>query len=199
MHARHTSHQTIQTIACQQVLQENATVFSIQWTDIPASVAMHLTARKLFIRYLRALRRQTCNLVLPRLSREGVVFSLAGYLPLLEFQTCGEPSCKDRYFLRIVGGLLLQPGECKNGQLQFAVTHNHDGTTRLTLQLLDYCPLLLGSNRPSWLRRLLYRFTQAAIHQLVTVRFLTGLYRELTGSRACVQLVKVRVREGHPT
>jgi hypothetical protein len=68
----------------------------------------------------------------------------------------------------------------------------------VSLQLSEYCPLILGSSTPSPLRRWLYRLTQAAIHRLVTIRFLMLLYRDLAGSAAPAQVVNVNVREGRP-
>jgi hypothetical protein len=58
--------------------------------------------------------------------------------------------------------------------------------------------LILGSHSPSPVRIWLYRVTQAAIHRLVTVRFLSLLYHELAGPSAAVQVVNVAVRTGRP-
>jgi hypothetical protein len=69
---------------------------------------------------------------------------------------------------------------------------------RVALQLSEFCPLILGSSSPSLIRFWLYRLTQAAIHQLVTIRFLKLLYRDLAGSSAAVKLVPVAVRDGRP-
>lgn len=192
----------MQTIACQQVLQQDASVFSIQWTDLPASVAVGLSADMLFQRYLEAVQRQTAGLVRPRQDGVRTVFLLLGRYPLLEFTaegTADDGNGGDCRSLQIVGGVLVQSGECTNGRLLFSTAPMQDGTVRVTLQLMDYCPLLLGTGKPSWFRRWLYRLTQAALHRLVTVRFLAGLYRELTGSGAYVRVVKVQIREGLPT
>lgn len=68
----------------------------------------------------------------------------------------------------------------------------------VTLQLSDYCPLILGSSSPSKIRYWLYRLTQSTIHRLVTIRFLMLLYRDLAGPSACVKVVTGQVREGQP-
>jgi hypothetical protein len=99
--------------------------------------------------------------------------------------------------LRICGGLLVQARQCDRGELRFGVEPTPDGV-RASLQLSDFCPLILGGSSPSILRRWLYQFTQAAIHRLVTVRFLALLYRDLAGSSAKVRIVPVTVREGRP-
>jgi hypothetical protein len=69
---------------------------------------------------------------------------------------------------------------------------------RIGLRLSDYCPLLLGSRTPSLLHKWFYRLTQAAIHKIVTVRFLVRLYRERAGKNACCRVVRVNVRDGEP-
>jgi len=68
----------------------------------------------------------------------------------------------------------------------------------VSLQLSEFCPLILGSRSPSRIRFWLYRLTQAAIHRLVTVRFLVMLYREMCGVSARARVVAVKVREGQP-
>jgi hypothetical protein len=103
----------------------------------------------------------------------------------------------DSTTLRICGGLLVQPRQCDRGELRFGIETTLEGV-KVSLQLSDFCPLILGSSSPSPLRRWLYQLTQAAIHRLVTVRFLVLLYRELAGSAAKVQIVTVQVREGRP-
>jgi hypothetical protein len=99
--------------------------------------------------------------------------------------------------LRICGGLLVQSHQCDRGELRFSIEPTPEGV-KVSLQLSDYCPLILGSSTPSPLRRCLYRLTQAALHRLVTIRFLMILYRELAGSSAPVQVVNVSVRDGRP-
>jgi hypothetical protein len=91
----------------------------------------------------------------------------------------------------------VQPRQCDRGELLFDVAPVGSGA-KVSLQLSDYCPLLLGSPSPSVIRRWLYRLTQAAIHRLVTVRFLVLLYRDLAGVSAPVRVVAVKEREGRP-
>lgn len=183
-------------IACQQVLVEDSSVFSIQWSLFPFSVAADLTPRSLLERYLCYIRRTTCAVIQPRATENGIDFRLFGgpwsLISFLPAEESGEVT-----MLRICGGLLVQPHQCDRGELRFTVSRDRDGI-RVSLQLSDYCPLILGSSAPSALRRWLYRLTQAAIHRLVTIRFLMLLYRDLAGSSAPVRVVNVKVREGRP-
>ena len=71
-----------------------------------------------------------------------------------------------------------------------------NGGVKVTLQLSDYFPRLLGSRTPSLPRKWLYRLTQALIHRIVTVRFLARLYRELEGEKVRFRTVKVYVQSG---
>lgn len=185
-----------QEIACQQVLLEDSSVFSIQWSDIPEKLAAGITADLLLERYLGYIRRCTFAVIRPCRQGSGIEFrffgsgiSLITFLPPLREEGATV--------LRICGGLLVQPRQCERGELRFSVEQRGD-TVRLSLQLSEYCPLLLGSPSPSAAHRWLYRFTQAAIHRLVTVRFLALLYRELAGTAAPVRVVAARVREGRP-
>ena len=189
-----------QQIACQQVLQQDSSVFSIQWTDLPAGLPQ-LTGQELLQRYLHDITHQTRGLVRASSSAQGIGFWLAGQLPLISFLppetvTVSEGS---GLALRISGGWLVQPSQCARGELLLLTAGLPDGGQRITLRLADYCPLLLGSAHPSWLRRWLYRLTQAAIHRLVTVRFLARLYRDLAGPTACVRTIRVKVRDGRLT
>ncbi|QOX77715.1 hypothetical protein FY034_01765 [Trichlorobacter lovleyi] len=184
-------------IACQQVLQEDSSVFSIQWTDLPSELAGELTPSCLLERYLDAIRRMTWGLIRPKVTAVGISFGLFGRLSLLCFLK-PEPE-GDWLALRICGGLLVQRDQCERGELAFRCEPLPDGPVRVTLRLSDYCPLLLGSQRPSVVRRWLYRLTQATLHRLVTVRFLALLYRELGGGLRRVETVQVRVREGRVT
>lgn len=188
-------------VACQQILLQDASVYSVQWLVLPERYAHLVSAQLLLDRYLKLVRESTFSLIRPVRSTQGVRFRLfASSLSLLSFapveHLLGERS--ESVQLRINGGLLVQAGECSRGMLSL-LTEREEGGLRVTVQLSDYCPLLLGSARPSLLRRLFYRITQAYIHQAVTVRFLSDLYRELTGEkvRACVK--KVRVKEGRDT
>jgi hypothetical protein len=185
-----------QEIACQQVLVEDSSVFSVQWSIFPTRIAGDLTARSLLGRYLTYLRRATLSAIRPVESATGVEFRLPGSrLSLISFlpPETGDGSVT----LRICGGLLVQAQQCHRGELRFSVEAAPEGA-RVALQLSDYCPLILGGPSPSPLRRGLYRLTQAAIHRLVTIRFLALLYRDLSGLSAPVRVVSVNVRDGQP-
>ena len=184
-------------IACQQVLVEDNSVFSIQWTDLPLALAKNMTPQRLLEAYLRVIRRMTCGLIQPTVLADGIRFKLFGRLPLLCFLN-PEPE-GDWLALRICGGLLVQRDQCDRGELAFRCEPLPGDLVRVTLRLSDYCPLLLGSQRPSLLRRWLYRLTQATLHRLVTVRFLALLYRELGGIAGTVETIQVQVRSGRDT
>jgi hypothetical protein len=189
---------TEQEIACQQVLMEDSSVFSVQWTTMPACLAAGVTTDLLLDRYLAYIRRFTLTLIRPRVMTGGVEFRLLGLpLSLISFT---EPVRRQEergasLSLAICGGFLVQSDQCDRGDLTFLV-EEADGGVRLTLRLADFCPLLLGSASPSPFRKFLYRFTQAYIHKVVTVRFLARIYRELAGGSACVRIVPVRVCQG---
>lgn len=189
-------HHQHQEIACQQVLVEDSSVFSIQWSIFPAQIAAALTPRHLLDRYLSYIRRATHSAIRPSESATGIEFRLLGSdWSLISFlpPEVGETAL----ILRICGGLLVQPHQCHRGEMRFSVEPTAEGL-KISLQLSDYCPLILGSSSPSTVRRWLYRLTQAAIHRLVTVRFLVMLYRDLAGSASRVRIVNVNVRDGHP-
>ncbi len=185
-------------VACQQILAEDRSVFSIQWIDVPAPLPHHVTGDMLLADYLRHIGRFTLSIVRPVPVENGIEFRLGGSsIPLLRF----APPCREesdtvsRATLRICGGVLVQPKECHRGQLDFIV-EQRDPVTRLTLQLSDYCPLILGSSSPSPLRRWLHRLTQAYIHKAVTIRFLSRTFRRLTGTKPRTRIVTVAVRKG---
>ncbi len=183
-----------QEVACQQVLMEDNSVFSIQWTLLPESLAVGITPQLLAQRYLEYIRSCTWSVIRPCFGDDGLEFRfLNSRLSLIRFlpPVHGEGTL----LLRICGGLLVQPRQCHRGELCFQVTPTDSGT-RVSLQLSDYCPLLLGSPSPTLFHHWLYRLTQAAIHRLVTVRFLVLLYRDLAGVASPVQVVNVTVREG---
>jgi len=189
-----------QQIACQQVLLEDNSVFSIQWTDLPPGLP-RLDGQELLQHYLRDISQQTWGLVRPLVSDQGIAFALAGRLPLLTFLPPEPVTLAEGYglALRICGGWLVQPAQCERGELLLLTATLPDNGQRITLRLADYCPLLLGSPHPSWLRRWLYRLTQATLHRLVTIRFLARLYRRLAGPGACIRTVPVAVRDGRRT
>ena len=182
-----------QEIACQQVLVDDDSVFSIQRTVFPRLLANGITAEFLLNRYLAYVRSFTASAIRPVCQPEGVEFRLFGSsISLINFQAPVMEG--DALVLRISGGFLVQPQQCERGELSFSVEHQEDGI-RVSLELKDYCPLILGSS-PSIIRRWLYGFTQAAVHRLVTVRFLAMLYRELSGHKACVKVVRADIRQG---
>jgi hypothetical protein len=185
-----------QEIACQQVLIEDSSVFSVQWTVLSVSIAGTLSPLYVMQRYLAYIRTCTLSLIRPVELETGIEFRLlASSWSLINFYP--PLVTTDSSTLCICGGLLVQPRQCDRGEFRFSVDRVPDGV-RVALQLSEFCPLILGSSSPSLIRFWLYRLTQAAIHQLVTVRFLKLLYRELTGSSAAVKLVKVAIRVGRP-
>ncbi|CAG0959939.1 hypothetical protein GEOBC_00667 [Geobacteraceae bacterium] len=187
-----------QEIACQQVLMEDSSVFSVQWTTVSEHLGAGVTPDLLFDRYLAYVRRFTFSLIRPQVMADGVEFRLLG-LPVSLISFTVPVRRREEWgaslSLAICGGVLVQSNQCDRGDLSFLV-EEADGGVRLTLRLADFCPLLLGSASPSRVRKLLYRFTQAYIHKVVTVRFLARLYRELAGGAACVRVVPARVRSG---
>jgi hypothetical protein len=181
-------------IACQQVLCEDSSVFSIQWMTLASRHAGAVAPERLLERYLTHVRRFTLSLVRPARSTEAINFSLlTTRLNLLSFApplvTNDGPTSS--VTLRISGGYLVQPRECGRGELSFITEPCEEGI-KVVVRLADYCPLLLGSRRPSRGRKLLYRWTQALLHKVVTVRFLVRLYHELEGPGKRVRVVKAR-------
>ncbi len=189
-----------QQIACQQVLQQDNSVFSMQWTDLPAGLPP-FSAHDLLQRYLRDIRQLTIGLIRPVISAQGISFLLCGRWPLLSFLPPSPASTPkgDGLALRICGGLLVQRDQCERGELLLLLSQQAYGGQRITLRLADYCPLLLGSSQPSLFRRWLYRLTQSTMHRLVTVRFLVRLYRDLAGPAACVRIVNITLHNGRET
>ncbi len=185
-----------QKIVCQQLLMEDNTVFSVQWTVIPQEFACQLAPYFLLQRYLAHIRRVTLSLIRPVQRADGVEFRLLwSNLSLLSFSTPDLGKADGIMALRICGGMLVQPTECHRGELSFGTEHLPEGT-RVTVRLADYCPLLLGSSPPSKARKWLYRLTQAYLHRFVTVGFLGKVFRELAGKPVSIELVKAHEREG---
>jgi hypothetical protein len=185
-----------QEIACQQVLLEDASVFSIQWSLFPARCLAELSPETLLERYLVHIRRWSAGIIRPHGGPAGIEFRLAGTgLSLISFM----PQLFDgkSLLLRIRGGLLVQPRRCAGGELRFDVEEEPLGV-RVSLRLSGYSPRLLGGSHPSPVRIWLYSFSQGAIHRLVTVRFLASLFRELCGKAPGVRMVRVHVLEGRP-
>lgn len=188
-------------IACQQILAEDQSVFSIQWVVLPVTTPVEIDSQGLLTLYLDHIERFTLGMVRPFSNGTGLEFRLgSSSIPLLAFSPPHQEntSTGTRTTLRICGGFLVQPQECDRGQLDFLVEGVPEGT-RLTLQLSDYCPLLLGGRRPSAWRKWLYRLTQAYIHKIVTIRFLAMVYRQFTGITPKSRVVKVALRKGEET
>ena len=189
----------IPEIACQQILLQDGSVYSVQWLELPQRCAGRVTGRYLLTRYLKLVRDCTLSLVRPVVSPDGIEFRLLeSSLAFLRFAPpeflCGPAG--EAVHLRTVGGLLVREGEDPGtGKFSF-VSEIGEAGVRVTVQLFYSRPLLLGSARPSWLRRLLFRCTQGLIHRKLTVRFLSNLYRELTGDRGRTRVKQVRVKEG---
>jgi hypothetical protein len=180
-------------ISCQQVLTEDASVFSIQWADVPNT---GLSAEELLRRYLGYIKKCTLTLIRPVTHENGIEFRLVGTrLSLISF----SPPELTRFFaiIRISGGILLQRHRHKPGEFRFGIEPLPDGV-RVSIRLSDFFPLILGSSSPSLLRIWFYRSTQATIHRLITVRFLALLYNELSGVSARFQIVPVSIRIGKP-
>ncbi|MDD2898653.1 MAG: hypothetical protein PHI31_08045 [Desulfuromonadaceae bacterium] len=186
--------ETIQEIACQQVMVDDASIYSIQWTDLPDPIADSLSAATLLSRYLGYIHSCTQALIRPTTLESGIEFRLLWTrLSLISFL---PPEFIDSSAtLHICGGFLVQPRKSDHGKLRFGIEHLN-GYVRATLQLTDYYPMILGGHSPSPIRFWLYRYTQAALHRLVTVRFMSLLYGELAGFPAAVRIVNVFVRAG---
>ena len=185
-------------IFCQQLLMPDASVFSIQWTVFPEQCAAKLTPDFILEKYLSYLQRFTFSMVRPHITDSGLEFRLfSTKLHLLAF---AMPRYSDENGVRsvtlhICGGPFVQSKRCDRGSFSFLAGKTDMGIS-VTLQLSDYHPRLLGSTNPGWVRKLLYRLTQAYMHKIVTVRFLSNLYRELTGEKTLFRVVKARVRSG---
>jgi len=185
-------------IACQQILREDATVYSSQWLTVPHRHAGVVTPESLLDRYLVHIRCCTLSLVSPFRSAAGIDFRiLATGINLISFAppAFAENGSARSVTLRISGGTLVQPQECAKGELSFITELVKDGVT-VVVRLSDYCPLLLGGGRPSRGRKLVYRLTQALLHRVVTVRFLVRLYHDLEGGGERIRVVRVRGDSG---
>ena len=190
-------HKPFQNIACQQVMAENGSIFSVQWTDLPATTDGVPSAEELLYRYLKCVRKWTLTLVRPEILESGIEFRLLGSRrSLISFL---PPSYADGFAtLSICGGLLVQPHQRIRDDFRFGIEYLSE-TVRVSLQLSDFHPLILGNSRPPVpIRFWLYRASQAAIHRLLTIRFLAKLYHELAGPSAGVRVINVAVRTGKP-
>jgi hypothetical protein len=185
-------------IACQQVITDEGSVFSIQWTVLPQRHAAKLTPCFLLERYQDYLRHVTLFLVRPLQTGEGLEFRfLSTKVALLTFAapTFSSEQGINAGTLRICAGHFVQAACCNRGKFSFIAESVSDGV-KISVQLSEYYPRLLGSHTPSLFRKWLYRLTQAWVHKVVTVRFLANLYRELEDEGACFRVVKVFVRKG---
>lgn len=188
-----------QEISCQQVLIDETSVYSSQWMYISDMHRSLVTPRFMFVRYLVYLRQVTLSLVRPIDTGTTIEFRLAGTkYSLLSFTLPEESEDGSALHMAICGGVLVQQDQCRRGQLSFLVKPEDD-SLKLMVHLADYCPLLLGGSHPSPLRRWLYRLTQALIHRKVTLSFLSHVYREIAGEKACVRHVRVRPATGRET
>jgi hypothetical protein len=187
-----------QVIACQQVLTGDGSVFSGQWTVFPSSYAAMLTPQFILDRYLAYLRRFTLSLARPARTANGLEFRfLFTKMHLLTFAVpeFSEEGRTHSVTLRICGGPFVQCDQCNRGRFSFMSEITDEGV-RVTVQLVDYFPRLLGGTPPSLFRKWLYRFTQAALHKLLTTRFLASLYREMTGKAPRFLIVRAYERSG---
>jgi hypothetical protein len=182
-------------IGCHQVMLQDASVWSVQTLDVPPPHAGRLTPATLFDLYLDHIRRFTLGIIRPMRRHDGLDFTLLGSsCSLISFTPPEETATT--LCIRICGGLLVQRDQCHRGELTFATESAADGGSRVSLTLSDYCPLLLGSSRPSWGRKWLYRLTQAALHKVVTIRFLARAYRQLCDPGAAIRVVRLPAMEG---
>ena len=168
-------------IACEEVILEDHSVFSRQQIVIPHTYSATLSPAFVVESYLAFVRKCTLSIVRPVVTGGDIAFTLFGSsFPLLifagpEFSADGRSQSAS---LRIEGGYLVQRNECGKGMLAFLLEVVEEGA-QVTVQVSDYCPLLLGGRKPSMMRQWIYRCTQAFVHKMITVRFLGHLYREL--------------------
>ncbi len=192
------SREPIIEIACQQVLTGDGSVFSIQWTVLPERHEKTLTPQFILDRYLVYLRRFTFSLARPVRTANGLDFRfLFTRMHLLTFAepTFSTEGGKRSVTLRICGGPFVHHEQCNRGRFSF-LAESVDSGIRVTVELADYFPRLLGGTPPAPLRKWLYRHTQAALHKLMTIRYLASLYGELEGEKVRFRVVNVRERPG---
>lgn len=67
-----TSERCDREIACQQVMREDASVLSIQWSIFPGRLAAALAVEHLLKRYLACIRSFTATIVRPRVMPTGI-------------------------------------------------------------------------------------------------------------------------------
>lgn len=178
------------TIEFHQVLKKDGSVHSHQWVVLPAMYAPDLSVEEIVARYLTFLRSCTLGLVNPQRNTDGIALRFLG---LLLIRLCLPAVIRNETAthadLFINGGLLVQRDSCSRGQLRFSIIRTPE-QIRIEIRLSDYCPLFLGSHTPTRFRKWLYRFTQASIHKLVTIRFLARLCSDFTGIKPSFNVVK---------
>lgn len=188
-------------IACQQILAEDQSVYSIQWVVLPAEAASGLTAVRLLQLYLEYIERVTLKIIRVVTVDRSIEFRVAGSsLALISFAApeFEQHGAGEKCSLMIAGGFLVQPKECDRGQLDFLIEPVANGC-RVALRLSDYCPLILGSRRPARWRKWLYRFTQAYLHKFITVRFLAVVYEKFSSQSLKKGVIRIAVRKGIDT
>jgi hypothetical protein len=188
-------------VACQQILEEDHSIFSIQWIILPPNSDYELTSERLLELYLDYIMRFTLGIIRSEVTDNGLDFRLGGSsIAIISFSPPGlEHTAEgEKTTLQISGGLLVQPKECDRGQFEFFVESVESGC-RVVLKLSGFRPLLLGSSQPSLWRKWLYRFTQAYLHKTVTIRFLAMVYRNITGEKLKKGVVRIALRKGEET
>jgi hypothetical protein len=185
-------------IACQQVLKEDASVFSLQWGVFPGGYAERLTPEFIMESYFKYLRKVTFTFARPVKTANGVEFRFfSTRFHLLTFAAPLKNTEKgiDYITLRICGGQFVQGDQCNRGKFSFSSEKVSEGV-KVEVRLSEYFPRLLGSGTPGLFRKSLYRFTQALIHKFVTTRFLVFLFKELTGRKPCFRIIPVHEETG---
>src|ERR1035437_3730511 len=121
-------------ISCQQILLQDASVYSVQWLVIPERYAHHVSARLLFDRYLKLVRDRTFSLIRPVVSPDGVQFRLiASSLSFLSFSAPEYLSGPEAaaVHLSINGGLMVQARASNRGMFSL-LTERAEGGLRIT-------------------------------------------------------------------
>jgi hypothetical protein len=188
-------------IACQQILAEDQSVYSIQWLVLPPETAVGLTTAGLLQLYLEFIERVTVKIIRVVTTDQSIEFRVAGTsLALISFAPpeYEHHGAGTKCSLLIAGGFLVQPKECDRGRLDFMIEPVVNGC-RVALRLSDYCPLILGSRRPARWRKWLYRFTQAYLHKFITVRFLEKVYEQFSRQSLQKGVISIAVRKGIDT
>lgn len=185
-------------IACQQVLVNDASVFSIQWVVLPQRHETALTPDLILEKYFSYLRRFTFSLVRPVRTDSGLEFRvLFTRLYLLAFANpvYAQEAASRSVTLHICGGPFVQVKRCDRGTFSFISEKTVEGV-KVTVRLAEYHPRLLGRSNPSRFRKALYRLTQAYVHKVVTTRFLAALYRALEGEDCRFRIIAADVQAG---